>query len=254
MSADPGLLLAIDTSTRRTSVALGDGDSVRGFRSVDREAGELLDLVAALLTGARLERYSLGGIVVGTGPGSFTGLRVGLATAKTLAHTLDVPLLGVPTVEALAHAAARHQARPQDGSGQVSGGQPAAKGVRGGGTLLVVLAAGARDHYMARVQDPGGQARLACSVELLAPGASLPYPVGGDSVMTVEIASAPLGPEAAARGRDALDGLAQALLALGHQRFLAGERADPATLVPAYVALPRGIPLAAGETWSPDLR
>jgi len=70
----------------------------------------------------------------------------------------------------------------------------------------------------------------------------------------VEIASEPLGPEAAARGRDALDGLAEALLALGHQRFLAGDRVDAATLVPEYVALPRGIAVAAGGSWSPDLR
>ncbi len=241
MSTDPGSLLAMDTSTRRTSVALGDGASLLGLRSVDRDAGQLLDLVTALLSAAGMGPRSLDGIVVGTGPGSFTGLRIGLATAKTLAYILDIPLLGVPTVEALAHAATRP-------------GQPAESDVPGDGTLIVALAAGARDHYLARVQDPRDTARLACPVELLAPGSPPPHPEGRDSAMTVEIASEPLGPEAAARGRAALDGLAEALLTLGHQRFLAGEHADPATLVPEYVALPRGIAAAAGEPWSPDLR
>lgn len=233
MSSAPGPLLAIDTATRRTSVALGDASGPRFTRSVERDAGEsLLGLVAALLAEAEVEREALGGIVVGTGPGSFTGLRLGLATAKTLAYALRIPLLGVPTVEALARA---------------SGGSD-------GATLLVVLAAGARDHYLARVRDPAGAARLAGPVELLAPGASLPEAVGEGVVITVETSSAALGLGAAARGNRALDGLAEALLALGHQRIVAGERAEPATLVPEYVALPRGIAATAGVTWSPDLR
>lgn len=233
MSPSHGPLLAIDTATRRTSVALGDVSGPSFTRSAERDAGgSLLDLVAELLAEAGVGREALGGIVVGTGPGSFTGLRLGLATAKTLAYALRIPLLGVPTVEALAHA---------------SGGSD-------GGTLLVVLAAGARDHYLARVQDPAGAARLAGPVELLAPGASLPEAVGAGFALTVETSSAALGPEAAARGTAALDGLAEALLALGHGRLSAGERAKPTDLVPEYVALPRGIAATAGVMWSPDLR
>jgi tRNA threonylcarbamoyl adenosine modification protein YeaZ len=240
-----GPLLAIDTATRRTSLALGDGHGPRCIRSVDRGAGDsLLDQVAALLTEAGIARGALGGIVVGTGPGSFTGLRVGLATAKTLAYALRIPLLGVPTVEALGRAAAA--ARRDDERVGISASLAT--------TLLVVLAAGARDHYLARVEDPAGAARLACPVELLAPGASLPEAVGPGIALTVEMSSAPLGPDAEARGQVALHGLSQALLALGHERLSAGERAEPATLVPEYVALPRGIAAEAGATWSPDLR
>lgn len=245
MSGSPGTLLALDTATRRTSVALGDETGPRAVRSVDRHAGELLDLVAAVLAEVGLEQRSLGGIVVGTGPGSFTGLRVGLATAKTLAYVLDIPLLGVPTVEALARAAARHD------SGDV--GDPREDG-RAGGAVSVVLAAGARDHYLARVQDPAGAARLAGPVEMLAPGVSVPDAVGQGTALTVETASPLLGEGAAARGQAALEGLAEALVALGLERTSAGERADPAILVPEYVALPRGIAAAAGVTWSPDLR
>ncbi len=240
-----GPLLAIDTATRRTSLSLGDGQGPRCIRSVDRDAGEsLLDLVAGLLAEAGIARGALGGIVVGTGPGSFTGLRVGLATAKTLAYALRIPLLGVPTVEALGRAAA---VAPGDDEREESSASLET-------TLLVVLAAGARDHYLARVEDPAGVARLAPPVELLPPGTSLPETVGTGMALTVEMSSAPLGPAAEARGQVALHGLSRALLALGHERLSAGERAQPATLVPEYVALPRGIAAEAGATWSPDLR
>ena len=232
MSTDLRPLLAIDTATRRTSVALDDGRGVHS-RSVDRDAGELLDLIDGLLEEAALDRRSLAAIAVGTGPGSFTGLRVGLATAKTLAHALGIPLLGVPTVEALARAA---------------------NGAAPGEMMLVLLAAGSRDHYLARVRNAGTEARLAGPVELLAPGLALTRVLGEGTPLTVEVPSAPLGAEAAHRGLAALDGLAQALLALGHERLEAGERSDPATLVPEYVALPRGIAVTAGERWSPDLR
>lgn len=225
-------MLAIDTATRRTSVAICDR-SGHHSRSVDRDGADLLDLIDGLLAEAALDRGSLGAIAVGTGPGSFTGLRVGLATAKTLAYVLGIPLLGVPTVEALARAAI--------------GATHAEK-------MLVLLAAGSRDHYLARVRDPGGEARLASPVELLAPGVVLSETLGEGTPLSVEVDSAPLGHEAAARGLAALDGLPEALAALGQERLEAGQRSDPATLVPEYVALPRGIAVTAGERWSPDLQ
>ena len=55
---------------------------------------------------------TLGGLVVGTGPGAFTGLRVGIATVKGLAYALDLPVVGVPTGEALLAAARAPGRRP----------------------------------------------------------------------------------------------------------------------------------------------
>src|SRR3972149_4138951 len=90
----------------------------------------------------------LAGIVAGTGPGGFTGLRVGLATAKTLAHGLGIPIAGIATTDALAAAAlAGH-----------------------GGDALVLLPAGPSDRYLALVRVArDGTARAIEPPRLLAP-------------------------------------------------------------------------------------
>ena len=65
-------------------------------------AVEVLADADELLRAAEVERSALEGLVVGTGPGSFTGLRLGLAAARGLAFALDVPVAGVSTLDALA--------------------------------------------------------------------------------------------------------------------------------------------------------
>lgn len=102
------MLLALDTATPAVTVALADGDRVVAERTaVDpRRHGELLaPAVAGVLADAGVDRRALTRVAVGTGPGPFTGLRVGLVTARTLGHTLGIPVLGVCTLDALALAA-----------------------------------------------------------------------------------------------------------------------------------------------------
>jgi tRNA threonylcarbamoyladenosine biosynthesis protein TsaB len=94
------LTLAFDTATAVATSALVDGDEILGER-VSR-AQTLLEDVDALLRQAGAHPSDLGRLAVGLGPGSFTGVRIGLAVAQGLALSLDVPGAGVSTLAALA--------------------------------------------------------------------------------------------------------------------------------------------------------
>jgi tRNA threonylcarbamoyladenosine biosynthesis protein TsaB len=95
-----GLVLAFDTATGVATSALVDGDEVLGERR--SRAVTVLEDVDALLRQAGARPGDLAGIAVGTGPGSFTGVRIGLATARGLALALDLGVAGVSTLDALA--------------------------------------------------------------------------------------------------------------------------------------------------------
>jgi tRNA threonylcarbamoyladenosine biosynthesis protein TsaB len=94
------LTLAFDTATSVATAALVRDGEVLGER-VSR-AVRVLEDADELLRSAAVEQYQLTGLVVGTGPGSFTGLRMGLAAARGLALALELPVAGVSTLEALA--------------------------------------------------------------------------------------------------------------------------------------------------------
>ena len=94
------LTLAFDTATAVATSALVDGDEVLGER-VSR-AQTLLEDVDALLRQAGAHPSDLDRLAVGLGPGSFTGVRIGLATARGLALSLDLPGSGISTLAALA--------------------------------------------------------------------------------------------------------------------------------------------------------
>jgi tRNA threonylcarbamoyladenosine biosynthesis protein TsaB len=94
------LILAFDTATDVATSALVEDGEVLGERT--SRAVTLLEDVDALLRQAGARTGDIQGLAVGTGPGSFTGLRVGLATARGLALALGVPMAGVSTLDALA--------------------------------------------------------------------------------------------------------------------------------------------------------
>jgi tRNA threonylcarbamoyladenosine biosynthesis protein TsaB len=100
------LLLAIDTATRVASLALHDGARVRielSWESLDHHTVELTPRIAGMLSQLDAKVDDLAGIAVSLGPGSFTGLRVGVAVAKGLAMARGIKLVGVPTLDIVAH-------------------------------------------------------------------------------------------------------------------------------------------------------
>lgn len=212
-----GPLLVIDTATTRAVVALGRPDGTiierRDWVAGYRHGEELLARIEALLADAGQDRAGLGGIVVGTGPGAFTGLRVGIATAKGLAHALRLPIAGVPTGFALLAAAADDV-----------------------GDLALLQPAGPNDRVLSRAGQSG----------VILPGGTEPGLRPGERLVAVDLDGR--APEAAvALGAVARDGLAAALLVAGAARFSAGKPDDLATLVPEYVTLPRGVLAALPE-------
>jgi tRNA threonylcarbamoyl adenosine modification protein YeaZ len=221
-AARNGTLLALDTATSRVVVARGgfDGTLVdaAGWPAGYRHGESLLPAIERLLAPVG-GRAAIGAVVVGTGPGAFTGLRVGIATAKGLAHGLGCPIVGVSTGVALLAAAP------------------------GAGALL--LPAGPADRVLVR---PGEPARLL-------PGGTEPDLRSGEQLVAVDLDGRAPG-DALERGRVAHDGLAEALLRLGAERLAAETGGDDLdALVPDYVTLPRGVTALTGEVaWSHDLR
>src|SRR5699024_688961 len=107
-------LLALDTATSAITAAVHDGDRVLASRTVPdpRRTTELLaPLLRDVLTEAGTRPEEVTRVAAGTGPGPFTGLRVGLVTARTMAHVNGTTVLGVCSLDALAEAARRAGAR-----------------------------------------------------------------------------------------------------------------------------------------------
>jgi len=101
------MLLAVDTSTTQMGIALYDGAQVfaeYAWRSGHRHTVELAPAVNELISRCALKMDDVNAIGVALGPGSFTSLRVGLAFAKGLAFARQIPLIGIPTLDILAHA------------------------------------------------------------------------------------------------------------------------------------------------------
>lgn len=104
------MLLAIDTATRIAGLALYDRDGLyveRMWRTSGNHTVELMPYIVRACEQQGLDPAALEAVGVSLGPGSFTGLRVGLSVAKGLALTLGIPLLGVPTLDATAYAHSR---------------------------------------------------------------------------------------------------------------------------------------------------
>jgi tRNA threonylcarbamoyl adenosine modification protein YeaZ len=171
------MLLALDTATQLVTVALHDGaDTVVELTSDEpmKHGEQLAPLIASALERAGIVRQDLTAIGVGVGPGPFTGLRVGLVTARTLGFALEIPVYGVCTLDALAVEAV--------GTGAVSTG------------FVVATDARRKEVFLATYDADGGRlegpvvdkpAVLATELPVVGPGAHLypgafPHAVGPD--------------------------------------------------------------------------
>ena len=107
------LLLAIDTATSAITVALHDGERVLAESSTldaRRHAEYLAPGIAEVLERAGRTPADVSAVVAGTGPAPFTGLRIGLVTARTFAFARGIPVFGVCSLDALAHQGWREEA------------------------------------------------------------------------------------------------------------------------------------------------
>jgi len=216
-------ILAIDTATTRVVIATGSpagvADGISTWSAGHRHGETLLPSIERFLGEQNIRRSRLTGIAVGTGPGAFTGLRVGIATAKGLAHGLGIPVVGTSTAEALL----------------------AASGVE---RAVLLLPAGPSDRLVVR---PGS------SPQPLPAGAE-PEIDAGETLVALDLEGrAPA--EALERGELARARLGHELIRLGADRLRAGGPSELETLVPDYVTLPRGVRAADGSiAWSRDHR
>ncbi|GIG19449.1 tRNA (adenosine(37)-N6)-threonylcarbamoyltransferase complex dimerization subunit type 1 TsaB [Cellulomonas chitinilytica] len=219
-------VLALDTSSSVAVAVLGDDGTVLAARSDDqpRHHAELLaPMVEAALAEAGVDRAALTAVVVGTGPAPFTGLRVGLVTARTLGLALGIPVHGVPSLDAVAATASRT--------------------LPAGADVLVATDARRREVYWAlyRVHGPG-DVQVVVAPEVASPADVAADPRTGGALVVGR--GAALYPALAADGALDLDVDPAELARLALARAAAGQVLDTE---PLYLRRPDAVPSAGGK-------
>ena len=213
--------LGLDTATWTASVGLIDGDTELAERSqtvTGSHAGTLLPMIEETLAAAGIGLRDLELLAVSVGPGSFTGLRIGLSVTKGLAWANGIPVVGVPTLEALASVAAP---RP--------------------GFICPVLDARKREVYGAAFRWTGAALECVAEVAVLTPERfaarlSLPCTLIGDGVDAyASIWRACLGESAELIPFADLSPRGSAVARLGATRFRLCGPANVAQMEPIYV-------------------
>lgn len=224
------LILALDSSTRFGSAALvRDGAPLVEYTlSVQRTHAErLLPAVAQVLEGAGLAPGDVEAVAVTRGPGSFTGLRIALATAKGLAYALSRPVIGVGTLDALAFGVAGWadficpllDARRGEAYAAVFRRQPGGRSERVSDYLALPVPA-----ILDRLAEAAGEGRVAFVGDAVPLHAALLRERWGERAVFPGEAVAALR--------------ASWVAALAAERLARGETDSPETLVPLYVRPP----------------
>ena len=222
------LLLAIDTATRSASLALHDGTRVRvelSWESQNHHTVELTPRIAGMLAQLELTVDDLVGIAVSLGPGSFTGLRVGVAAAKGLAMSRSLKLIGIPTLDIIAQAM-KDSSLPVVAVLAAGRGRLCAAKYRSNKNEMVAEGPA----WLTTARELGAdwqETRRVCGELAAEERHDLQRRLG----QRVELAS----PAASLRR-------AGFLAELGWARLRAGQSDDPAALTPLYIQTPSGSP------------
>ncbi|MGC2209559.1 MAG: tRNA (adenosine(37)-N6)-threonylcarbamoyltransferase complex dimerization subunit type 1 TsaB [Candidatus Korobacteraceae bacterium] len=219
------LILGIDTSGRQGSVALlqapdeAQGGPVRTVELAPLSGGQYSELlvpaIAALLERHGLEKRSVGLLAVASGPGSFTGLRVAIATVKGLAEAFGIPVVPVSVLEAILLASAAESRSRRDRDRAV-----AAIDAQRGEVFFAELTAGHRREEIAGCEG------FAAALAVGSPPAIVFTP---DEALAARLRDAALEVELVARPS------AEDIARIGYGKFLDGVRADVASLDANYV-------------------
>lgn len=218
------MLLAIDTATRWTGLALHDGLTVQaemGWYALNRQTVELAPAVADILARLAVAPADLKALAVSIGPGSYTGLRVGLGFAKGMALAYNLPLIGIATLDIVAAAFGR-----------------------GSGSLVAVAEAG-RDRICAGIyawhDRWGWQAASPPAIETwenllarLAGPATFAGEISAEAHKRIRAAAKNFQVVGAAAGTRRAGYLAE----LGWRRWRSKKLDDPAALTPVYLRDP----------------
>ena len=224
------MLLAIDTATRTASLALYNADGVQAettWRARENHTVELLAQIVRLLELERATKEDLRAIGVALGPGSFTGLRVGMSVAKGLAYARQIPLLGIPTLDAVAYAHAQQPlpiwAILAAGRGRYSVAQYAAKrgAIKRVSDYALVDAAGLLALVTREVNDDAKMPRA--------------FFCGDIDAALAQALTAQCGSRAVSAAPSSNARRAGWLAELAWARFQRGEADDPRSLVPLYL-------------------
>jgi tRNA threonylcarbamoyladenosine biosynthesis protein TsaB len=208
------LVLGIDTSSRNGSIALvrfGSGARKLGIAGIEGGtfSAQLVPQISELLNQQRLDKDDIDGFAVVSGPGSFTGLRVGLAAVKALAEILQKPIAAVSLLEAIAH---------------VSGEQ---------GEVLATLDAGRGEAYAAEcnISESGIEIRA----EHLMTIAEMAQSAGGHEIVTPDPKLADLLRERGLRASCVAYPRADVIAGLGYDRIKAGQTISVEALDANYI-------------------
>ncbi|MCH2107457.1 MAG: tRNA (adenosine(37)-N6)-threonylcarbamoyltransferase complex dimerization subunit type 1 TsaB [Planctomycetes bacterium] len=208
------VLVAFESSTRSPSVAaLIDGELLEAdLDGANAHASDLLPCLAQLLESRDRSPKDISAVAVGVGPGSYTGLRVGIATAQGVARAADASLVGIPSGEAIAHA-------------ELSPGER--------GDLIIDARGGALYHARFERTEGGVETLVAPRV---VPADSLQALIDDSAVIFLDEA---LQRAVTTRGGQRIvterAPRARALLELAVSRLEAGGHDDPSSVLPLYL-------------------